>query len=144
MLMQGLNNHMRNFTDYTILSAKATTGAGNSILVVDFQHKEITLATNGMGAGDTITVKIQGSNSEDAPTWGSAQSLTNQWDYIQCVDMEDGSNIDGDTGITISDADDVRKLRVNVDGLRWITVIVTAISDTINTSITATINLFND
>lgn len=136
---------MRSFyNDIQVLTAAAATGAGNSILVADWRHKELEIATAGMGAGDTITVKIQGSSSVDAPTWGSAQSATNKWDYIQVVDQEDGATIDGDTGITISDADDVRKVVVNVDGLRWITVNVTAISDTSNTSVTATMSVYND
>ena len=135
---------MRNSQDYTILNAIKATGAGNSILVDDFRHKILQISTDGVDTGDTITFKVQGSSSENAPTWGSAQSLTNQWEYIEVVDQEDGSNIDGDTGITIADADDVRSLAINVDGLRWVTVNITANSDTTNVSLTALLKLFND
>ena len=135
---------MRNTVEYTILNAKAATGAGNSILVDDFRHKILEIATDGVEESDSITIKVQGSSSVDAPTFSSAQSVTNKWDYIETVDQEDGSNIDGDTGITIGDADEVRSLVVNVDGLRWITVNVTAISDTENSSVTVTCKLYND
>jgi len=117
---------------------------GNAIMVEDFKDADLVLATSGMGSGDTFTVKVQGSSAETCPNFHLTKSATNEWDYIQTIDLEDGSSIDGDTGITFSDSDDLRKLAVNVDGLRYINVIITAQSDTTNTSITVTINLYND
>ena len=135
---------MRNSVEYNILNAVSATGAGNAIFVEDFRHKEIAISVAGMGAGDTITVKIQGSSSEDAPGFDAAKTASNEWDYIQMVDLEDASTIDGDTGITFADSNDLRKFAVNVDGLKWVTANITAITDTTSTSATVTIVLFND
>jgi len=130
--------------DLPILTAKQATGVGNSVRVGSYKHKELTLSTAGMVAGDTITVKISGSNSETCPTFSSAKSNTNKWDYVNVIDSMDGTPYDGDTGITFTTSDDVRTFSINKDGLEWVTVEVTTISDTTNTSVTATLNLYND
>jgi len=135
---------MRQYQRYTILDAAAATGWGISTLVSDFRHKVLTVATAGMGAGDTIKVKVAGSVSEDAPTFSSAQSVSNQWDYVQIIDLEDGNTIDGDAGVTITEADDVKQFAINIDGLNWISVEVDTISDTSSTSVTSEIKLYND
>ena len=84
----------------TILDAKAATGVGNNINVQDFQHCIFSFATDG-GADAALTVKFQGSTSDTAPDFSSAQSVTNMWDFIQVIDLEDGSAIDGDTGVAV-------------------------------------------
>lgn len=121
------------------------TDVGNSIRVESYRHKEISIGTAGMGAGDTTVVKIQGSSQEASPDFNTAKLIgTNEWDYIQLVDQEDGSTVDGDTGISIADADDLRKLVINVDGLVWVCAQITTQSDVANTSVTVKINLYND
>jgi len=136
---------MRNVKEpKTILEAVAATGAGDAILVADYRHKNITIATDGMGSGDTIVIKVQGSSSKEVPNFDGAKTYDNDWDYIQVVDLEDGSTIDGDTGISFADSDDLRKFAVNIDGLRWLTVNVTTISDAVNTTVSSRVNLFND
>lgn len=96
---------------------------GNSIFVEDFKIVEFFLATDG-GADCDLTVKFQGSMQEDAPDFSAAQSVTNQWEYIQVIDLENSAGIDGDTGIATGAADDYRQLEANVNGLRWINVII--------------------
>lgn len=129
---------------YEVLDAKQAVGIGNKIFVGDHRHKQMDIGTAGMGAGDTITVKVQGSFSLEAPDFTAAKSASNRWDYIQIVDNEDGSAIDGDTGITFSDSNDLRQFLINIDGLRWVSLEVTAISDGVNTSVSADLHLFND
>lgn len=107
----------------TILDAKAATGAGSSIMVDDFTHIVLSFDT---ASSANLTIKVQGSIQEAEPTWGSAQAVANQWDYLQIKDLEDGSSIDGDTGVAVSGTDDNRMFEVNVNGLKWINVIVTA------------------
>jgi len=135
---------MRQTKIRTILDGKNSTGAGTAALIADYRHKVLTVATDGMGSGDTITVKVQGSCSETAPDFDSAKSWDNEWDYIQVIDLEDGSAIDGDTGISFADSDDLRKFAINIDGLRWINVTVTNISDPTNTKVYAKVTLYND
>jgi hypothetical protein len=116
---------MITFPQKAILSAKAATGIGSAILVENFDHIGLTLASD---TNATFTVKVQGSQQNTLPAFESAQSATNQWDYVQVKDLEDGSAIDGDTGIAFTD-DDVRQFEVNTNGLRWVNVVVTAYTD---------------
>lgn len=116
---------LRDSKEYTILNAAGATGAGNVISVQDFKHAVFSFATDG-GADAALTVKFAGSVAETAPDFDSAQSVTNMWDYIEVVDLEDGSAIDGDTGVAVAAADDYRILEANINGLQWITAIVTA------------------
>jgi hypothetical protein len=115
----------RDYCNYLIHSEKAATGAGTNVNVKGFRH--VVLAIVG-ASSPNATVKIQGSieNSNVGPAFGSAQSVTNIWDYIQGIDLQDGAEIDGDTGISFTGSNDVRIIEVNTNGLDWINVNVTA------------------
>ena len=108
---------------YTILNAKGATGIGNVIDVRDCQQITVAYATSGT---TTATVKFAGANKEASPTFSSAQSATNIWDYVAVLDLNSGSAITGDTGIALSGSDDVRLLEINTTSLSYITIIVTA------------------
>ena len=115
---------MRQFQDVKdILSAKAATGIGTPMLVSDFMHLVLSLAT---ASSANLTVKFQGSISDTCPDFSAAQTAANMWDYIQVKDLEDGSSIDGDTGIAPAGTDDFRLFELNVNGLKWINAVVTA------------------
>jgi len=116
---------MQSPIDYTILDAKAATGVGNNINVADFKTIMLSYATDG-GGDAALTVKFQGSIQDVSPTFSSAQSATNQWDYIDVLDAQSGSSIDGDTGVAVATADDYRLFKVNVGAYRWINARVTA------------------
>lgn len=128
----------------TILSAQKTTGIGNVITVSDTQTLILWIGTAGMGAGDTVTIKAQGCIQDAVPDFAAAQSVTNAWDYVQMIDLEDASNVDGDTGITFSDANDVRQFEINVNALRHFTLNITANSDTTNVAVTAQLAKLNN
>ena len=134
----------RNFVEYTILSAKGATGAGNPILCKDFRHAIFSFATDG-GENAALTVKFQGSIQQGAitgpPAFGSAQSVTNHWDYIEVIDLQNGSTINGDTGVAVATADDYRNLEANINGLEYICARVT--SRTAG-SVTIKCKLYND
>lgn len=112
-------------TEHTFLSAKASTGAGTALNVKDYRFLTVFVATDGSGAAN-LTLKCQGSVSETAPTWASAQSTTNRWDYIALTDLEDEAKVDGDTGFAVAGADDYRIFKIKTDGLVWINFNVTA------------------
>jgi hypothetical protein len=129
---------MRNYKEYTILNAKATTGIGNTIDVKDYRHVILSLAT---ASSANLTVKFAGSISGDAPTFSAAQSVSNHWDYIEVKDLQDGSAIDGDVGIAPAGTDDFRLLEMNTNGLNWINANVTARAAG---SVTIKVVLYND
>lgn len=96
---------------------------GNSILVQDYRNCVLTFDTDG-GGDAALTVKFQGSISESAPDFSAARSASNQWDYFEVIDLEDGTAIDGDTGIAVAAADDNRHFEANINGLRWVNAII--------------------
>jgi len=117
---------VRQFTDYTVLDAvSTTTGTSKVLLVEDFRHSIFSFATDG-GGDAALTVKFLGSIQDLAPDFDDSQSATNTWDYIQTIDLEDGSAINGDTGVSVATTDDYRLLEANINGLKWITAKMTA------------------
>lgn len=108
-----------------VLTAGAAVGSGAVLDVSDYDV--VVLAINTASSAN-LTIKIQGSIADTAPTWGSAASPSNQWDYVQMKDLEDGSSVDGDVGVAPAGTDDQRHFEVNVNGLKWLNVIVTAYS----------------
>lgn len=109
-----------------ILNLAAADGAGVERYVPDLMHNFFTLSCD---ADADMVVKFAGSYAdlEDAPDFDSAPSETNRWDYIDVRDMEDNSQVDGDTGITLSGAD-VRQFEANSNGLKFICAIISSYS----------------
>jgi hypothetical protein len=110
------------------MSAKGATGIGNVINVRDFRNCVVKIGT---ASSANMTIKAQGAissiNSEfTAPDFASAQSVSNNWDYIQMIDLNDGSQITGDTGIVLTGTDDFRLFEININGLDYITFNITA------------------
>ena len=99
-----------------VLDAADGNEVGTTIQIKDFRHLILQFGTDNSA---DMTVQFQGSSSVDAPTFSSAQSLTNHWDYLAVYDLEDSSLIEGDTGISLTGTDDFRNLMVNVDGMSW-------------------------
>ena len=118
----------RQVLHYTVLDAKATTGVGNTIDVRDFRNAVIKIGTSGSA---NLTVKIQGaiaspSNDFLAPDFASAQSVTNHWDYVQAIDLNDGTPLNGDTGFVVTGVDDFKNYEVNINGFDYINLSVTS------------------
>jgi len=67
----------------------------------------------------TGTLKFAGSIQDSTPDIDSAQAEANKWDYVQVVDTEDGTSIDGDTGLSFTGTSDVRQFEVNTNFLKW-------------------------
>ena len=104
-----------------ILDAAAADGIGIPLYVGNADVIDLMLHTTDT---TTATIKFQVSHAKDMPNFAGAQSPTNQWDYVDVVDLEDRSAIDGDTGIALSGGDDNRHLEVNANGATWICAIV--------------------
>ena len=105
-----------------VLTAAVATGEGVTIDVRDYSV--ISLQYSAEGTNTSVT-KIQGSLSETAPNFGAVQTSINHWDYIEVLDLEDQTSIDGDTGISVA-SDDFRNLQLQVEQLNWITCNVTS------------------
>lgn len=107
-----------------------STGTGTHTMVLKSKvldvedFKNVILNFNTAGSGN-FTAKLQGSIQDDVD-FESAASATNRWDYIQMVDLQDGSTIAGDTGFAVTGTDDNRILEANVNGLKWICIDITS------------------
>ncbi len=124
-------------------------GAGSSgvfapapkiIFAEDYRNAVITFDTDG-GGDAAFTLKIAGSVAVDAPNFGAAKGPSNQYDWLDVIDLEDGASVDGDTGFVVASADDNRHFEVNINGMEYITVVPTAGTAG---EITVTIRLFDN
>ncbi len=135
---------MRSFAGYDLMSAVGTASTGKTVLCKDFRHAIFSFAT---ASSANMTIKFQGAIStgasavDNAPDFSASQSVANMWDYIEVVDLEDGATIDGDTGITLAGTDDFRLLEMNINGLEYVNVTITARSAG---AATVKLKLFND
>ena len=98
---------------------------GRVLYIEEFRHVDLAVDTDG-GGDAALTLKFQVSSQETAPDFSAAQSKTNQWDFVDIKDLEDGSSIDGDTGFVVASADDHRVYEVNINAQRWLCAILTA------------------
>ena len=134
---------MSNNVSYKILTAKAATGQSTLIPVSDFNN--ITFVTVS-AAGSTLTYKFQGAIEipglgSGAPVdFGAASTITNPWDYVDVIDLEDAASIDGDTGVALTTTAETRQFTVNVEGLDYVSIDITARSAG---SLTAFVALYN-
>ena len=122
---------------HTFFTAKAETGIGNYCFASAYDKIGFTVDANSVS---TLTVKFQGSIMEDAPDFTASQTSINQWDYIEVVDMEDGTAYNGDVGCAIAGAVEHLQFQANVDGLIWVNVVI---SDYTSGDVTARGVLFN-
>lgn len=96
---------------------------GHALLVRGFRH----LVFDFIGTDTAVyTLNIQGSNSEDKPNFENAASLTNRWDYVQVIDLENATTIDGDVGIAVIANEKGRQFEVNTNGITWLCANITA------------------
>lgn len=109
----------------TILDAAEETGAGTGVNIISYKNIQLKVTSQGDFNG---TIKIQGSLQQEEPTWDSAASATNSWDYVACFDyINPATVIPGGTGFSATGTDiGTKNLLVNVDGMVWINAIVTA------------------
>ena len=101
----------------TLIDSAVADTNSSAMLVEDFDT--IIIQYSAWGGTTTATTLVVGSISDTAPVFSTAASATNHYDNIDIIDMEDGSSIDGDTGI-VSAVAHFSQYEVNVSGLRWL------------------------
>lgn len=95
------------------------------LFVADFTDVVLSLDTDG-GGDAAMTVKLVGSIQKNPPDFALPQSPTNQYEFIQAIDLQDSTEIAGDTGFTVATADMNRLLEANINGLQWLSVLITS------------------
>lgn len=112
-----------------VLEAKASTGASNAFFCSDFRN---LIAGISAPANSTFTIKFVGGVGDTAPDFTAAQSTTNKYDFLEAIDLQDGSAIDGDTGVTIDNttaAVNNRLFEININALDYVGIQVTSWTD---------------
>ena len=83
----------------------------------------------------TLTAKIAGSLGKhradanahgDTPNFGATISDTNPYSFLAAVNLEDGAVVEGDTGIAAAGTDLARSYEVNINAMKYLTIIPTA------------------
>jgi len=126
---------MRSSQQSVLLNAATANGVGSKILAGDYKYMIIALATSSSASA---TIKVQGSYGKDntvagsagndAPDFSASATRTNQWGYISFVNLLSGSVVAGGTGVVYSGTDGVTYLKVNVEGLRFLSLEVSSYS----------------
>lgn len=110
--------------DQKLFTAQAATGTSSLKMdTSDFRDVVIAFFT---ASSANLTVKIQGAIGETAPDFSAAASATNQWAYLQCVDLNTGLPITGSTGLVWAGTDAGYLVEVNVNAIDWMCLTVTA------------------
>lgn len=104
------------------------SGAGSSGIVIpapkiplinDFRNAVLSVLTS---ATATTTLKVAGSNTPDSPNFGATVSASNLYTFLQAINLEDGSSVDGNTGIVVAGTDISRQYEVNINAMKYLTV----------------------
>lgn len=118
-------------------------GAGSSgvmvvapkiLLVDDWRNVIFSVETSGSFNG---TFKIAGSlgnpvttaagqYSEDTPNFGGTQSASNQYSFLQIINLDTAATVNGATGVTSAGTDLHNTYEVNVNAVKYITWVFTA------------------
>ncbi len=112
-------------------------GAGKPMLVQDF--KSVNFDVFG-DVASSMTVKFVKSNQEAMPDFGSASSLTNDWDFVEVVDLNDGTTYDGNVGLTIT-PNYHKSFEFNMNAAKWVGAIISGYAAG---AITITTRAFNN
>lgn len=115
---------MRYSPDHVFLNSVTSAATGTYFGVGDWKTVVMRFHASGTANG---TIQFQQSSAPTPPDFSAASSATNSWDYGQVIDLEDGSAIDGDTGIALT-ADDNRNLEFNFNNMKWVNAVITTYS----------------
>lgn len=130
---------MRTVKREIVLNAKATTWVWTTLDVSNYRNVVVKIWT---ASSANLTVKCQWAVWAEPPDFSAAQSVANNWDYVQMVDLQDGSAINWDTWFVATWTDDFRLLEVNTNSLNYLTFNVTARSAwSVTVEVTLTDNL---
>lgn len=139
-------------TGLSVAGSGAGAGSGGVMIVApkilltqDFTNAELQIATASSG---NMTVKVAGSlgkntlgsHGEDTPNFGGTVSAANNYTFLQLIDLQDNSSIDGNTGFVVTGTDAQKLYEINVNAIKYLTLIPTAWSAG---SITAKIILYS-
>ncbi len=110
----------REVKHYTIFTNQAADTTSGPILTTDFRHHvfHVKPTTN---ANLTVKFKTGEGDPHDPPDF-TVTSEVRDWDYVQEVELIDGTKVAGDTGIVYSGTGTVERAELNINYADWVAV----------------------
>lgn len=100
------------------------------VLMSDYKNAILQVGTTGTA---TMTAKIAGSLGKpvasqsggrgDLPNFGATVAPSNPYTFLQAVNLDTGSAINGATGVVVSGADINNQYEVNINAMKYLTVV---------------------
>ena len=138
-----VNANSFKLTDEVTGADVAGTGAGAGasgicvkappvFLVSDFKNAILHVLTTGT---TTCTMKVAGSLGQTSanqityqsrmgmPNMGATATVLNPYTFLQIIDLDTGTAINGATGIAVTGTDINKQYEVNINAEKWLTVI---------------------
>ncbi len=113
-------------------AAGLVCAAPKIILASDFRNCILQFDSSGSFNG---TIKIAGSSGllssdatvhGDTPNFGATQSKLNPYTFLQIINLDTAAAVNGATGITSSGSDLHNQYEVNINGMKYLTLVPTA------------------
>lgn len=102
------------------------------LLVEDAKSIQFEIHTSGSASLTLKTASSFGKKTKDSvvdndtPNFGATQAANNPWDFVQVVDLNTGTTINGTTGIVTASTDLNNAYECNVNSSKYITPILAA------------------
>lgn len=112
------------------IAANASAGGGEFFLqemysAANVDGKQLVSFTLDAEEAASADVRFVGSLDSDCPDFLSSKSHANSYDYLDVIDGEDASSIDGDTGFSFTGSDDHRIFYIDKPRtLNWVGAII--------------------
>jgi hypothetical protein len=99
--------------------------------VIDVRDFRNCVVKIGTASSANLTVKAQwyvasAATPTTPPDFAAAQTVANNWDYVQMIDLQNAAPVDGDTWFVVTGTDDFRQFEININSLDYICFRVTA------------------
>lgn len=111
-----------------VYDISSQTPVANAVLACTlsdgFRNQVVTLVPAGTVS---MTFKFAASDQDTQPDFAATSTATNQWQYIDVIDLADGSSIDWATGVALTTTA-TRRLEYNSNVSKWIGIVCTAYS----------------
>lgn len=108
-------------TSQVLVSAQTANGATSSAIVDAAKMTLFTVHTTGT---TTATIKFVAGFHNEAPDFSSPSTVDNDWHYVEVIDVNTGTPIDGSTGVATTATDINAAYQMNVDGAYHVGAIV--------------------
>lgn len=113
---------------YNMFTVQAATWTSVAIPVKDFRNCVVRIWT---ASSANLTMKAQWAiwtfeNPDTAPDFSASQTVANNWDYVQMIDLSDWTPVNGTTWFVCTWTDKFKLYEININGLDFLSFTVTA------------------